>query len=146
MHGVGRMSYCIKGDTWKGSLTHPVSKWKTSPVVPFANALGNINRKSARFGIQPPELLVPVGALDIQKETAHWEVLTILLQMEKQKTKTHSDRHVNLEPGSSPSPKEPVLKTVPWDGALGRRPLDKVDEGQSYCSTHTTNTRKILHL
>ena len=56
------------------------------PFVSFANALGNINRKSARLGIRPPVPLILVRALDIQMATAQWEVLTFLLLMEKQKT------------------------------------------------------------
>ena len=51
-------------------------------------------------------------------ETAHWEVLTILLQMEKQKTTTQTDRQVNPGTRQFTLPqknqhKKPFFGTVP---------------------------------
>ena len=79
-------------------------------------------------------------------ETAHWEDLTFLLHMEKQKATTHTDRQVNPGSRKFTLPKnEPAQRNRPWNGALGRRPLDKVNEGQSYCSSFSSNTKNLLH-
>ena len=84
---------------------------------------------------------------DIPIETAHWEVLTFVYSPNGEaEDHPYTDRQVNSgTPTVHTHPKEPAQKkNVPWDGAFGRRPLDKVDEGQSYRSSHTSNTRILL--